>query len=96
MLILFVSQSKEPGWQKSARFQPNSDLSCHYFGLFRRFPMNKLKAKLEGVVKSTAMSAQQIYKHKSFNFSKTQEDPEYGFVAWFLIHLDGTNPARSF
>ena len=41
--------------------------------------MNKLKAKFEGVMKSTAMSAQQIYKHKSFNLSKTQEDPEYGF-----------------
>lgn len=42
--------------------------------------MNKLRAKLEGVVKTTAMSAQQIYKHKSFNLSKTQEDPEYGIV----------------
>ena len=39
--------------------------------------MNKLKAKLESAVKTTAMSAQQIYKHKSFNLSKTQEDPEY-------------------
>lgn len=38
--------------------------------------MNKLKAKLEGAFKTTAMSAQQIYKHKSFNLSKTQEDPE--------------------
>lgn len=38
--------------------------------------MNKLKAKFESAVKSTAMSAQQIYKHKSFNLSKTQEDPE--------------------
>ena len=58
--------------------------------------MNKLKAKLEGVVKSTAMSAQQIYKHKSFNLSKTQEDPEYEFVTWLLIELGGMNPARSF
>ena len=39
-------------------------------------PMNKLKQKFESAMKSTAMSAQQIYKHKSFNLSKTQEDPE--------------------
>ena len=38
--------------------------------------MNKLKQKFESAMKSTAMSAQQIYKHKSFNLSKTQEDPE--------------------
>lgn len=38
--------------------------------------MNKLKEKFENAMKSTAMSAQQIYKHKSFNLSKTQEDPE--------------------
>lgn len=39
--------------------------------------MNKLKQKFENAMKTTAMSAQQIYKHKSFNLSKTQEDPEY-------------------
>ncbi|OAO12587.1 Variant SH3 domain containing protein [Blastocystis sp. ATCC 50177/Nand II] len=39
--------------------------------------MNKLKQKFESAMKSTAMSAQQIYKHKSFNLSKTQEDPEW-------------------
>ena len=39
--------------------------------------MNKLKEKFSSAVKSTAMSAQHIYKHKSFNLSKTQEDPEY-------------------
>ena len=39
--------------------------------------MNKLKEKFSSAVKTTAMSAQQIYKHKSFNLSKTQEDPEW-------------------
>ena len=57
--------------------------------------MNKLRAKFESAVKTTAMSAQQIYKHKSFNLSKTQEDPEYLIIMIVLIILDGMNPAES-
>ena len=57
--------------------------------------MNKLKQKFESAMKSTAMSAQQIYKHKSFNLSKTQEDPEEDFLAAGSCALGGMNPAGS-
>lgn len=72
------------GTQLSNRQKSPGILSFTYLTEFhslkvqkRKSVMNKLKAKFENAVKTTAMSAQQIYKHKSFNLSKTQEDPEY-------------------
>ena len=36
--------------------------------------MNKLKEKLGSAMRNTALSAQQIYKHKSFKLAKTQDE----------------------
>ena len=77
-----MTDPKRKYYEKRANVLIKNLHSRHFEACYCADKAEALKKALEWIPAGSsvgwggAMSAQQIYKHKSFNLSKTQEDPE--------------------